>query len=347
MGINIIMPERLNGLRKTDRGIYVPTKETIGNYVKKHVPSLENLPARYVEQGNEKKILEASRKGQKAVLLSGPTGVGKTLLVKEYAAEKEMPLLILTASEDLTDGKIRGTSDLLVVPAFDENKNAYDLKIKSFSPTHLTLAGMSDLPLVLFVDELHKVRSGVSSLFHSITNERMVYCHELTGENYMLHPDTLVVAAVNPSYGEGGIDRLDPALRQRFTTIDLQMPVGDVLKAIVESNIGESDYKRYEPLIEALVKVQGEIVNALKRADKSESTATIDPRLAEPATINSVIEAPSPRSIVDTVKQVITGLPAMVAAEVQMVNQIITDFGGPKKALLTIIEEHLPKEFRK
>ncbi len=347
MEIKVLLPERLNGLRRTERGIYVPTKESIGNYLKKHVPKLEELPARYIEQGYEKAVLEASRKSQKAVLLSGPTGVGKTLLVKEYAAEKEMPLLILTASEDLTDGKIRGTSDLLVVPAVDENNIVHDLKIKSFSPTHLTLAGMSGLPLILFVDELHKVRSGVSSLFHSITNERMVYCHELTGENYRLHPETLVIAAVNPSYGEGGIDRLDPALRQRFATIDLQMPVGDVLKAIVESNIGEENYERYGTLIEALVKVQGEIVNALKRSDKSESAAAIDPRLTEPATINSVIEAPSPRSIVDTVKQVIIGLPAVLAAEVQMVNQIVTDFGGPKKALLTIIEEHLPKEFRK
>jgi len=345
--IELLLPEKINGFRKTERSIYVPTKDAIKKHLERLVPKTDSLPAKYIPQGNENLVLAAARSTKSSVMLSGPTGVGKTLLVSNYAAEEKLPLLILTAHEDLTDGKIRGTSDLLIVPASDEGGNVHDLKIKTFAPTHLVLAAMADMPVVLFVDELHKVREGVSSLFHSVTNERMVYCHELTGENYRLHDDTLVIASVNPSYGDGGIDRIDPALRRRFTTIDLQMPRDIKLMEIVKANIGSDAYEEHEPLIMALVKVQGQILDAFKGKElKPEELAEMSSHLRDPATVNSLIEAPSPDSIVKTIKMIAEGLDARTAIEVQMINQIINDFGGPKAALITVIEEELPSNYR-
>jgi len=365
------MPERLNGYRKTPNGVYTKTADGIRADILTRVPELDKLPAVYVPQGNELKKVAAARAIHKAVLFTGPTGIGKTLAVHTFAAVHKLPLLVYIANEDATDYKMRGSLDAAIYPMQDAKGHVHEVKFKVFTPNQVALAAMSDIPVVLFIDEIHKIRQGITPLIHSITNpsERTLFCDELTGESYKLHPDTLVVAALNPSYGEGGIDRLDAALRRRFATIPLDMPDADKIVDIVKANVGHPDGKspgipdadktvaivadtvgypddkRLE-LIRCLAAIQAAIYAARAGSHGAAPSQVVGDNRLDSETLSSIIEVPSPASIVDTVKCVLVGLPIMDSIQMNMIDTIVTDFGHARRALITYFESMIPEGLR-
>ena len=345
--LKVILPERINGLRKTQRGVYVPTSGHISKILRNMVPSLEDLPE-YVSQGDEAKKIDVARKNKKSVLISGPTGIGKSLLVRRYAAENKLPLLVYVANEDASDWKMRGSQDLLVVPFEDEKGEIRDIKVKTFTPAQVSLAAMAEEPVVLFVDELHKMRQGVTSLLHSLINptERTLYSYDLTGEDYKLHPETLVVGALNPSYGEGGIDRLDAALRRRWATIPLEMPNEKQVLKIVMKNVGELDGK-LKGLVAKLISIQARIYRARKSSEGNSPSAVVGEGSLDTQTLSSIIEVPSPASIVETVRDIQAGLPALSAIEMNMIDTIVTDFGHARAALVQYVKDMIPASLLK
>lgn len=342
-GLRLLLPERINGSRKTSKGVYVPHQEEIRKILSRMVPKAEDLPE-YVPQGNELKVIEVARANRKAVLLSGPTGVGKTLLASYYSAKNGLPFLLFSASEDATDWSMRGAFGFLMAPLVDDRGGMHDAKFQMFAPAQIALAAMADVPVVLFIDELHKLRAGAATILHGLTNptERTLYAYDLCGENYPLHPETLVLAAVNPSYGQGGIENLDAALRRRFSTVDLKMPGKEKIKEIVYSNVGVVTHGM-GLLIDKLADVQTGI--ALARSDdEGKGGPHLDGgALLDSAALASIIEAPSPASIVETVKDILKGLPVMDAIAVNMINTIVTDFGVPRTALINYVRDKIPE----
>lgn len=364
--LKIIMPDKINGHKKTGKGVYVPTQKSLQEVFRGLIPKADELPASYVSQENEVKKLVVAHKIGKAALLSGPTGVGKSLLVRQYAVERGLPLLAYVANEDATDYKMRGSLDMAIIPMQDENGAIHDVKLKAFSPNQVSLAAMSDQPVVLFIDELHKIRPGVTSLLHSIVNssERTLYCYELAGQNYRLHPDTFVVGALNPSYGEGGIDRLDAALRRRFATIPLDMPSEEKVVEIVQANILNRDEKdakgkvtdvvleerefdnTTQRLVEVLANIQASIYQAREINEGASPSTVVGDTNLNSETLSSIIEVPSPASIVDTIKSVLAGLDVMSSIEMNMIDTIVTDFGSARKALIAFMEGKIPESLR-
>ncbi len=349
-GLKVILPDAINGHRKTGKGIYVPTDETLRATLAGCVPALDSLRARYVPQGDEMaKLLVAWKTGQ-AALISGPTGIGKSLLVRDFAAAQGLPLLVYTANADATDYKMRGSVDAGLFPMMDEAGRIHEIKLKTFSPNQIALAAMARQPVVLFIDELHKIREGVTSLVHSLVNatERTLYCYELTGENYTMHPASFIVAALNPSYGDGGIDRLDAALRRRWATIPLDMPSKDTVVKIVAANVGELDGRK-AALVEKLAFIQASLHSALRNSESGQSqaaTTAIGANELNTETLSSIIEVPSPSSIVETMRSINAGLPVMAAIEMNMIDPVLTDFGPARAALRTYFGDKIPAELR-
>jgi len=167
-----LMLERINGHVKRPSGVYVPTKEYLKKVLEKAmVPPEENIP--YVPHSNELKSLEIAMRTKQSVLLAGPTGVGKSMLARYIAQQWKLPFLWITCDPDKTEGKIMGRPDI-VFATIDVNDDAQLMHMQQFRPSAISIAGLAELPVVLFIDELHKLRKDIDALFHPLVNERVV-----------------------------------------------------------------------------------------------------------------------------------------------------------------------------
>ena len=110
-----------------------------------------------------------------AVLIQGPTGIGKSYLVKDIAAGLELPVVDRRLSQ-MSEG------DMVGLPELVEGTTR-------FCPPDWYARACRE-PVVLFMDELNRATPEVIQAAFQIVLDR-----ELNG--HQLHPDTRVFAAVN------------------------------------------------------------------------------------------------------------------------------------------------------
>ena len=63
-------------------------------------------PCCYKESRNEKEVFRAAYAGRLPLMLTGPTGCGKTRLVEHMAALLERPLFTVSCHDDLTSRRV-------------------------------------------------------------------------------------------------------------------------------------------------------------------------------------------------------------------------------------------------
>jgi MoxR-like ATPase len=128
---------------------------------------------------------------KKPVLLRGRHGIGKSEIVYQFAAEKQLPVVERRASQ-MTEG------DLLGLPSVEGNVTSW------CAPDWLHRA--CNEPVVLFLDEVDRAIPEVRQGIFELTDSRKI-------SGNVLHPDTLIFAAVNG--GEHGsqyqVGEMDPA----------------------------------------------------------------------------------------------------------------------------------------
>jgi|GEM_PF-2783133 len=343
--IEVVAPDKLNGHAKNHAGIYVPTKATVASMLRKFMVDPDKLPG-YIKSSNELSILEVARKKGRAVLFVGPTGVAKTLLANSFAAKTGMPLVTVYANEDMTDGKMRGYKTFETVP-IEMDGRLDKLTVTTFSPAPLSLAALpSDEPVVLFIDELHKIREGISSLLHSLTNERELPLIDIIGDKFSLHPDTIVIGSLNPQYGIG-IDKIDPALRQRFVTMYFSMPTQkERLERIIRANLDRSkgDDLTPQPTAQSPVDIDRAIsqlsdaVADLTQTFYGYSSGSVSPAALtsglDGAVLSNITEPPSPRTLVSAIEFIAEGIPIDDAVKVNLVNTVVRDFERTANGLM-------------
>ncbi len=146
---------------------------------------------------------------RKPVLLRGRHGVGKSQVVYQIADAMELPVVERRASQ-MTEG------DLVGLPSIDGNRTTFN------PPDWFKEACES--ACVLFLDEVDRATIEVRQGIFELTDSR-----KLNGHN--LHPDTLIVAAVNG--GEHGeqyqVGEMDPAELDRWTVFDVEPTMEDWL----------------------------------------------------------------------------------------------------------------------
>jgi hypothetical protein len=149
------------------------------------------------------------------VLLRGPTGIGKSYIVRQLAQYFGLPVIDRRLSQ-MTEG------DVLGLPSTEGT-------VTRFNPPDWYKRACIE-PVVLFLDEFNRATIEVMQAGFQI-----VLDHELNG--HVLHPATRVFAAVNTG-SEYAVNEMDPALQRRFWIADLVPTVEDWLAYAKDMKVG-------------------------------------------------------------------------------------------------------------
>jgi MoxR-like ATPase len=147
------------------------------------------------------------------VLMRGRHGIGKSESVYQFAQMINLPVVERRASQ-MTEG------DLLGMPS-PEQVEVNGTSAATLRPFAWLIRACTE-PVVLFIDEIDRATMEVRQGFFQLCDSRTV-------GDWRLHPDTVIVAAVNG--GEHGshyqVGEMDPAELDRYTCFDLAPSVED------------------------------------------------------------------------------------------------------------------------
>ena len=149
-----------------------------------------------------------------AVLMRGPTGVGKSHIAKQCAETIGLPFIDVRGST-MSEGDVGGYPDI------DGMK---ETGVMTFCMPSWFVRACRE-PVVLMLDELNRSLPGVQQSFFQLVLDRELG-NDQDGNPYQLHPETRVYSAVNHG-SEYDVNEMDPALLRRFWTVDLDPTVHD------------------------------------------------------------------------------------------------------------------------
>jgi hypothetical protein len=149
-----------------------------------------------------------------AVLMRGPTGIGKSHVARSFADILELPFIDVRGST-MDEAKVGGLPDMKAV---DEKKVATFVVPSWFKRA-------CEEPCVIMLDELNRSMPTVMQAFFQIVLDRELGNDE-DGVPHRLHPETRVLAAINAG-NEYDVNEMDPALLRRFWVCDVEPTVGD------------------------------------------------------------------------------------------------------------------------
>ena len=172
-----------------------------------------------------------------AILMRGPTGVGKSQMARALADELELPFIDVRGST-MDESQVSG------IPDFETSKTA---GVATFCLPSFYVRACRE-PVVLLLDELNRSMPQVMQSFFQIVLDRELG-NNVDGEPLRLHPGTRVVAAVNWG-NEYDVNDMDPALLRRFWVVDLEPTNSDWIDWASEAGVDPVmiDFVRQNPV---------------------------------------------------------------------------------------------------
>ncbi len=195
----------------------------------------------YYVSGNEVSLFQRAYEQRLPVMLTGPTGCGKTRLVEHMGEVLRRPVATISCHDDLTSADLVGR---FMVSGGNVLWNDGPL-------TRALKEGA-----ICYLDEVVEARHDSLAVLHSLTDHRRTLYLDRAGEVIRAPSSFMLVCSYNPAY-RSSLKDLKPSFRQRFVTIAMgYLPPGPEAEVLVR----EAGIER--AVAERLVKCSTTIRNA-------------------------------------------------------------------------------------
>jgi len=188
-------------------------------------PASHGLPATtgYVATGGEVQLFEHAFHRRLPVMLTGPTGCGKTRLVEHVGRLVGRPVVTISCHDDLTSADMVGR--FLVAGG--------DVVWQDGPLTRAVREGA-----ICYLDEVVEARHDSLAVLHSLTDHRRTLYLDRTGEAVRAPDEFMLVCSYNPAY-RSTLKDLKPSFRQRFVSLalDYLTPVREIEVLVTETGI--------------------------------------------------------------------------------------------------------------
>ena len=158
-------------------------------------------------------VLDLAYRARRPVLLEGPTGIGKSQIVAQFAASAGIDVMVLDLS-------LLEPPDLVGLPMIRDARTHYA------TPAELPTQGRG----VLMLEELNRAEIPVMQPALQLLSARRLHAYELP-EGWS------TVAAVNPEEGDYHVNRLDAAMRSRFMQLTVCADRAEWLRWATRANV--------------------------------------------------------------------------------------------------------------
>lgn len=184
----------------------------------------------YVASGSEVELFMRAYQQRLAVMLTGPTGCGKTRLVEHMGRVLNRPVVTISCHDDLTSSDLVGR---FLVTGGDVVWNDGPL-------TRAIKEGA-----ICYLDEVVEARHDSLAVLHSLTDHRRTLHVDRAGKVVKAPDSFMLVCSYNPAY-RSSLKDLKPSFRQRFVTLAMSYlsPDAEAQVLVDEAGIGLSVAQR-------------------------------------------------------------------------------------------------------
>ena len=159
----------------------------------------------YYPTGGEVGLFEHAFRRNLPVMLTGPTGCGKTRLVEHMGLLLGRSVMTISCHDDLTSADLVGR--FLVTGG--------DVVWTDGPLTRAVKTGA-----ICYLDEVVEARNDSLAILHSLTDHRRALYLDRADEVVQAPTDFMLVCSYNPAY-RSSLKDLKPSFRQRFVTIGM------------------------------------------------------------------------------------------------------------------------------
>jgi MoxR-like ATPase len=160
----------------------------------------------YFANGSEVQMFEQAYRQHLPVMLTGPTGCGKTRLVEHMGVLLGRPVVTISCHDDLTSSDLVGR---FMVTGGDV----------VWTDGPLTRAVKTGA--ICYLDEVVEARHDSLAILHSLTDHRRALYLDRAGEVVEAPESFMLVCSYNPAY-RSSLKELKPSFRQRFVTLPMR-----------------------------------------------------------------------------------------------------------------------------
>ncbi|NKY57184.1 CbbQ/NirQ/NorQ/GpvN family protein [Nocardia flavorosea] len=180
------------------------------------------MSAEYYSTGTDIELFHKAFQRRIPVMLTGPTGCGKTRFVEHMGQRLDRPVVTVSCHDDLTSADLVGR--FLVTGG--------DVVWRDGPLTTAVKNGA-----ICYLDEVVEARHDSLAVLHSLTDHRRALYLDRAGEVVSAPETFMLVCSYNPAY-RSSLKELKPSFRQRFMTLTMNYLDPDREAAVVVAETG-------------------------------------------------------------------------------------------------------------